>query len=192
MSIDGDSETRTASRRGSATFGDASGGEVPYDSVDLVYDDDVYNVASTGGEHAFGATAQNTTSVADSETAGTGQTSVSLINQADALLPAQTYVDDFSTPQFRVESITLNGSDPRPRLQILAREVGDTIRASGAAKAAPDRHHHPHPPQREKTLDVRGDLRCTWSLSRGFNASVTDGRLGVAGLSQVGHTTVAG
>ena len=85
LSIDGDSETRTTSRRGSATFGDASG-EVPYDSIDLVYDDELYNIASTGG-------------------------------------------DDFSTPQFRVESITLNGSDPRARQQILAREVGDTIRA---------------------------------------------------------------
>jgi hypothetical protein len=46
--------------------------------------------------------------------------------------------------------------------------------------------------RKEKSLDVHGDLRCTWSLARGFNASVSGWRVGVAGFSEVGQTTVAG
>jgi len=43
-----------------------------------------------------------------------------------------------------------------------------------------------------KSLDVHGDLRCEWSLARGFPATPQVWRIGVTGYSEVGVTTILG
>jgi hypothetical protein len=45
---------------------------------------------------------------------------------------------------------------------------------------------------KEKTLDVNADLRCTWTLARGFPATPVVWRLGQAGYSEIGQTTILG
>lgn len=45
---------------------------------------------------------------------------------------------------------------------------------------------------KQKSLDVHGDLRCSWNVSRGFPASPTVWRIGQAGYSELGQTTVLG
>jgi hypothetical protein len=174
-----------------ATFGDGAT-EVDYDQIDLAYDDDLSNVANVGGDFVVGASAQNSQSILDYGTRGVDQTSLPIVKQIDAQLLAQTYVDYFATPQFRVESISLNGADAQQRLQILTREVGDTIRVRRRGDGGTPIDIVTRILRKEKSLDVHGDLRCTWSLARGFNASVSGWRVGVAGFSEVGQTTVAG
>lgn len=174
-----------------ATFGDTPA-EIPYDEIDLAYDDDLFNTATVSGPGLAGATATNTQSLSDYGNRGIDQSSLPITSQADANLIAQTYVDRFSTPQFRVESISLNGANASARSQILTREIGDVIRVKRRGEGGVPIDVITRILGKSKSVDVHGDLRCTWSLARGFNASQAFWRVGVAGYSEVGQTTVAG
>ena len=123
---------------------------------------------------------------------GIDQTSLPLAFQSDAALLAQTYVDRFSTPAFRCESLTLNGKDQPARTQILTREIGDVIRVKRRGEGGVPIDIITRILGKSKSIDVHGNLVCTWSLARGFNASVSGWRVGVTGFSEVGQTTVAG
>lgn len=174
-----------------ATFGD-SAGEIPYDSINLAYDDDLSNTATVSGPGLAGATATNAQSLADYGNRGIDQSSLPIALQSDAQLLAQTYVDRFSTPAFRCESITLNASNQNARTQILTRELGDVIRVKRRGEGGVPIDIITRILGKSKSIDVNGDLRCEWSLARGFNASVSGWRVGVTGFSEVGQTTVAG
>lgn len=172
----------------SATFGDGPG-EVDYDQIDLAYDDDLYNTANVSGEGLDGATRTDTQSISDYGVRGVDQTSLPITSNVDARLLAQTYVDRFSQPMFRCESISLNGADPQQRLHILQREVGDTIRVRRRGEGGTPIDIITRILRKEKSLDVNGDLRCTWSLARGFNATLAQWHLNVTGFGELGQTT---
>lgn len=174
-----------------ATFGD-TGSEVRYQSIDLAYDDDLVNTATVSGPNLLGATASNTQSLADYGNRGVDQTSLPIKYQTDAALLAQAYVDRFSTPMFRCESITLNGQDAAGRLQILTREIGDVIRVRRREGGGTPIDVVTRILGKSKSVDVHGNIICTWSLARGFNATTTLWHLGVTGFSELGQTTVLG
>lgn len=171
-----------------ATFGD-SGSEIAYSQIDLAYDDDLFNIASVGAEGINGASAQNSQSILDYGTRGIDATSLPLVYQSDAQLLAQTYVDRFSTPQFRCESITLNGQDADARLQILTRELGDVIRVRRRGEGGVPIDIITRILRKEKSVDVHGNLLCTWSLARGFNATLAQWHLSTTGFGELGQTT---
>jgi len=174
-----------------ATFGDTPS-EVNYQAIDLAYDDDLFNTANVSGPGLAGATATNTQSLGDYGNRGIDQTSLPLAFQSDAALLAQTYVDRFSTPAFRCESLTLNGADQDSRTQILTREIGDVIRVKRRGEGGVPIDIITRILGKSKSIDVHGNLVCTWSLARGFNASTAQWHLGVTGFSELGQTTVLG
>lgn len=187
----GDPANRTLAdtQTSSATFGDAAG-EVPYDGLNgLVMNDEVFNSSTVSGDGLAGSTAQNTTSQSDM---GIRAQDVSGIyaNQTDTALVAQAIVDQFSTPAYRLDSIELNGgSGQQARTQILTREVGDTIRIRRRGEGGTPIDIITRILQKQKSIDVHGDLRCTWTLARGFNASIAQWRLAVTGFGELGQTT---
>lgn len=176
-----------------AVFGDAAG-EIPYDSLDLDYDDQLYNQATVTRD---GGLAQTRTDVASIAAYGGvrahDETGLIISRDTDAQLIAQTIIDEYAQPLKRVAVIGLNGSDQRARTQILSRQVGDAIRVRRRGEGGtPSVDVITRIIGRQKTLDVHGDLRCTWSLARGFDASQQAWRVGVTGYSEVGVTTVLG
>ena len=173
------------------TFGDAAG-EIPYDAIQLVYDDDLYNTSTVTRDGGLAQTAQDTTSIAAYGARGLDQTGLIVALDRDANLIAQTNIDRFSTPQFRFDNVTLNGSDPRARTQILTRDIGDTIRIRRRGDGGTPIDVETRIIGKQKTLDVHGDLRCTWTLARGFPAATQVWRIGVAGYTEIGQTTILG
>ena len=168
----------------SATFGDTAG-EVGYDAIQLVYNDELYNSSTVAGEGLDGATAQNSTSISDYGVRAQDSTGLIITSDADARLLSQAVVDGFSTPRFRCDSISLNGANAMTRTQILNREVGDTIRVRRRGDGGTPIDVITRILAKEKTLTVDGDLRCTWTLARGFNASLAVDHLSVVGYSEL-------
>jgi len=171
-----------------ATFGD-SGTEVRYSQLDLAYDDDLVNSVTVGGENIKGTTHTNTQSLSDYGNRGLDLSDLSLMLQSDAELLAQTYIDRFSTPAYRCESITLNGQDANQRLQILTRELGDVIRVRRRGEGGVPIDLVTRILRKEKSVDVHGNLLCTWSLARGFNATLAQWHINTTGFGELGQTT---
>jgi hypothetical protein len=175
-----------------AIFGDQPS-EVNYSSLDLVYDDALFNNVTVSGPGLAGVTKTNAQSLADYGNLGNKGTldlsDLPIIYQSDANLIAQTWIDRFSTPSFRIASLSLNGQDQDARTQILTREIGDVIRVKRRGEGGTVIDIITRILGKEKSLDPNGDLRCTWSLARGFNVSTLGWRLNVAGISELGQTT---
>jgi hypothetical protein len=182
-----------AAMTSSATFGD-SGAEIRYDALDLVYDDEIYNQATVTRDGGLAQTVTDSASVAAyGGVRGQDETGLILALDSDARLLAQTIVDKFAQPMKRLASISLNGSDQRARTQILTRHVGDAIRVRRRGDGGTTSVDViTRILGVEKSLDVNGDLRCTWSLARGFDASQQVWRIGVTGYSEIGQTTILG
>lgn len=174
-----------------ATFGDAAG-EIGYDAIQLVYNDEVYNSSTVSGEGLDGATRSNTSSQSDYGVRAQDATGLIITSNSDAALVAGAIVDQFSTPRFRVDSITLNGANPLSRTQILNREIGDTIRVRRRGDGGTPIDIVTRILGKEKALTVDGDLRCTWTLARGFNAATATWRLGVTSFDELNTATVLG
>jgi hypothetical protein len=176
-----------------AVLGDTPA-EVPYDGLSVIYDDALYNQATVTRDGGTAQTVQDTASIsAYGGVRGYDATGLPLALDSGARLIAQAIVDGYSQPQIRVESVDLNGSDPRARTQILSREIGDTIRIKRRGEggtANPDLITRIL--GQNKTLDVNGDLRCTWTLARGFPATPTVWRIGQSGYSELGVSTILG
>jgi hypothetical protein len=173
----------------SATFGDTPA-EVQYDDISLVYNDELFNSSNVSGEGLDGATRQNTTSISDYGTRSQDATGLIITSNADAALLAQTIVDRFSTPAFRVDSITLNGADQDSRTQIITRQIGDTIRVKRRGEGGTAIDIITRILAKRKTLDTNGDLRCQWTLARGFSAATSADHLGVTGYSELGQNFI--
>lgn len=172
-------------------LGDTAG-EVPYDDLALVYDDEVYNTSTVSRDGGDGQTASDTASITQYGARGQDESSLIVAFDADAQLIAQTIVDRFGRPMQRFENVTLNGSDARARTQILAREIGDTIRIKRRGEGGTAIDVVTPILAKQKTLDVHGDLRCTWTLARGFPGAAQVWRIGQAGYSELGVTTILG
>jgi concanavalin A-like lectin/glucanase superfamily protein len=168
----------------SATFGDTTS-EIQYDSINLVYNDELFNSATVSGDGLTGATAQNTSSISDYGLRAQDATGLIITNQADARLLSQAIVDRFATPAFRVDSITLNAADADARAQILAREVGDTIRIRRRGEGGTAIDIITRILQKQKHLATDAHLTCTWTLARGFSAVANVNHLGVSGYNQL-------
>ena len=78
-----------------AVLGDAAG-EIPYDALELVYDDDIYNSSTVSREGGDGQTRQDTTSIAQYGVRGHDSTGLPIAYDSDAQLIAQTIVDRFA------------------------------------------------------------------------------------------------
>ena len=168
-----------------AIFGDQPG-EIQYDSLNgLQMNDEVYNTSTVIGELVTGSTATNQTSVSDMGTRAQDATDLIITSNSDAALISQAIVDRFSTPSYRIDSISLNGSSQAGRTQILTREVGDTIRIKRRGEGGTPIDIITRILAKEKSLDVNGDLRCTWTVARGFNAALAVDHLGVVGYSEL-------
>jgi hypothetical protein len=175
-----------------AVFGDGPG-EIPYDDFAPVYDDQLYNRSTVTRMGGLAQTTQDAASIAAYGARTQDADGLIIAYDADARLISQTITDRYSQPQKRISSITLNGSDQRARTQILTRQVGDTIRVTRRGEGGTTSVDVvTRILSASKSYDVHGDLRCEWTLSRGFPATPGVWRIGQAGYSEIGVTTVRG
>jgi hypothetical protein len=175
-----------------ATFGD-SGGDIRYQDITFAYDDALYNTVTASRDN--GGTAQTRTDSASISAYGArGYSADGLIlsNDQDVALVAAGIQEHFSQPLFRITSITLNAATQAARTQLLNRDIGDTIRIRRRADTSQPIDVVTRILRKEKAIDVHGNLTCTWTLARGFPASPVVWRIGQAGYSEVGQTTVLG
>jgi hypothetical protein len=173
-----------------AVFGDTAG-EVPYTSLVLAYDDELYNDVTANRINGDAQTVDDTGSQSDYKTRSFSPlTDLLLEDDSDALEVAQAVLDRFSRPAYRVTSISLNGANAAARAHILARDIGDVIeiRRRGAGGTPIDVITTIL--GKQKSIDTNGNLTCTWNLARGFNAADGFWHLGVSGFSELGNTTV--
>jgi hypothetical protein len=175
-----------------AVFGD-SGSDIRYTDITFAYDDALYNTVTASRDN--GGTAQTRTDPTSISAYGArAYTADGLIlsNDQDVALVAAGIQEHFSQPMLRITSITLNGSDQRARTQLLNRDIGDTIRIRRRGDTTQPIDIITRILRKEKSIDTNGNLTCTWTLARGFPASPTVWRLGQAGYSEIGVTTVLG
>lgn len=167
-----------------ATFGDTTS-EIQYDGITLTYNDEIFNSSSVGGEGLQGTTVDDAASISDYGARAQDATDLQIIKESDAALLARAIVDRFATPAFRIDSITLNAADADARAQILAREVGDTIRIKRRGEGGTAIDIITRILQKEKHLSTDAHLTCTWTLARGFSAVSNVNHLGVSGYNQL-------
>jgi len=174
-----------------ALFGD-QGGEIRYTAVGLVYDDEMYNQVLSGRDGGDTFEADDTTSQGAYGVRSYDATGLILATDSDAQRVGQTIIDKFSTPAYRIETVTLNGASLGALTHIIQREVGDYIRIRRRGTGGTPIDIITQILGKQKTFDVNGNLTCTWNLARGFNAATSGWRLGVSGYSELGSTTVLG
>ena len=175
-----------------ATFGD-SGSDIRYQDITLAYDDAIYNTVTASRDN--GGTAQTRTDSTSTSAYGPRSYSADnliLNNDQDVALVAAGIQEHFSTPQFRVTSITLNGASQPARTQLLNRDIGDVIRVRRLAASGTPIDIVTRILGKQKSIDIHGNLVCTWTLARGFPASPVVWRIGQAGYSEIGVSTVLG
>jgi hypothetical protein len=165
--------------------------EVQYDDVGLVYDDQVFNQATASTETGLTQTASNATSQGQYGVRSQDPGALIVQYDRDALMIVQGIVDHFSTPMYRIESVTMNGAQTNRRTQILTREIGEYIRIKrrGAGGTA-----NPDIVTRiigkSKHLDVSKNLTCTWALARGFAAATQVWHLSQSSYSELNTATI--
>jgi hypothetical protein len=179
-----------------ATFGNQSG-EVPYEDVEIVYDNEIYNEVTISHQTDFDGEASHTMMDEDSQAQfrrRAFEENLSLVEHIDAEAVAGDILQIFAQPvENRIASLTLSGIDAAARTQIFEREIGDLIRIKHRPKTgAPiDRITHILGFQKRLAPET-GDLSCIWYLARGFDAAVQGWRAGIVGFSEAGTTTYAG
>lgn len=173
-----------------ATFGDGPG-EVPYTAIAPVYDDEIYNEVTASREAGDAALVyDDATSQGQYYVRGFDASSLPLNTDTDAGRVGQTILDQFSTPMFRIESISLNGASRGALTHILNREIGDTIRVRRLSSSGVPIDVITTILGKAKSIDPNGNLTCTWNLGRGFSAANQTWRLGVNGYDELGQTAV--
>lgn len=175
-----------------ATVGDGAG-EVPYEDVSLVYDDLIYNEVTISRDGGEAQTVSDAASQSAYRIRRYSETGLILSRDEDAATIAATILDEFKQPQLRASSITLSGADSGALTQIRTREPGDLIRVKRRPKGGTaidrvariksksvtiPRGHYANPPS------------CTFQLTRGFNAALSEWHLGISGFSELGSTAV--
>jgi hypothetical protein len=169
-----------------ATFGDGSG-EIPYENVELVYDNETFNEVTTNREGGTSFTAE----VAGvPRRANSDFTDVLLANDNETESLAGAVLDFYKTPALRPATLTVNGV--QASTQIGARKIGHLVRVKrrGQVGGAIDRVTHII--GYRKSLGPEKHLTCTWNLARGFDATLANNwRAGIAAFSEAGQTTRA-
>jgi hypothetical protein len=170
-----------------AIFGD-SAGEVPYTDITLTYDDEIYNSVTISGDTGLAQTATDAASQSAYRTRALSDTGLALALDSDALAVAGTIRDGWANPMFRCDAITLNGANAMSRTQILTRTIGDLIRVRRRGAGGTPIDVITRILGKSKSFDPNGNLTCTWSLARGFNAADGFWHLGVTGFSELNTT----
>lgn len=175
------------------TFG-AGAGEIGYQDIQIVYDDEMFNEVTVGHQSGLGEETQHTVtdegSIDEFYRRAHAETGLPLTEHPDAIAVAASILNKFSRPQQRVASLTLNGANTMARTQILERTIGDLIRVKGLSPSGTPVDVVTTILGRSKTLTAAGHLTCTWSTARGFNAAEGLWQLGIVGFSELGETAV--
>jgi hypothetical protein len=175
-----------------AIFGNGAG-EVRYEDLELVYNDELYNEVTVSRDGGEGQTATDTSSQASYKRRTLDETGLILSEDEDANTIANALLDSYAAPEWRIPSLTLSGVDSSARTQILTRQIGELIRVKHRPKDGTAIDRMTHILGYSKRLDAgSGNLSCTWNLARGFNAGQQVWRLGVSGFSELGTTAVLG
>jgi hypothetical protein len=175
-----------------ATIGDSTG-EVPYESLQLAYDDKIYNEVTVSREGGTAQIASDATSQGRYRIRRYQETGLLLSRDEDATAIAEAILDEFREPQLLIESVDLNGTDASALTQIKTLDVGFLVEVKRRPKngTAIDRVCR----IKSKSVTIprkHGPLTCTFTLTRGFNATVSQWRLGIIGFTELGSTTVLG
>ena len=183
--------------KGASPYNEAQGtfgpSDIPYQDVEIVYDDEMFNEVTVGHEATAGEETQHTATDEDSidefYRRAHSETGLILTEHEDAEAVAAAILEAFHEPKTRVASLTVNGAHTPARTQILERSIGDLIRVKGVT-GTPDVLTTIL--GRSKTLTAAGHLTCTWSLARGIDATADAWYLGMDSYSELGQTTTLG
>ena len=174
------------------TFGNAGGGEVPYEDIELTYDNETFNevtASRVGGELV---TATDTTSENQRGRRNNSDwTDVLLADQPQVEGLASDVLDLYKDPAFRPVTITLSGADTTARAAIFTLDIGHLVRVKHRPKGGTAIDRVANIIGRECSLDTEtGHLSCALTLGRGFNAALSQWRLGITGFSELNSTAV--
>jgi hypothetical protein len=181
-------ETTAAYNTVQATFGD-NPGEVGYEGIELVYDNETFNevnASKQGGElvTVSDATAQGRRS----RRARSEETDLLLSDDEDVEAVAGEALELYKEPAFRAKTITVNGAGGRV-VQLFDREIGHMIRVKRSSGTATI-NRICHIIGKRKSLGPDKHLVCTYSLSRGYDGADTDWLLGISGRTELTSTAV--
>jgi hypothetical protein len=174
-----------------ATLGDTSG-EHRYESVQLVWDNEVFNDTTVSHETGEAANVVDQDSIdARGRRANTDWTDVPLMHHNEVESLAYELDAYYKTPALRPATVTLNSADKGRTSMLLQREVGHLVRVKRRGEGGTPIDRICHIVGVRNQLNRDRLLTCTWNLSRGFNAADGFWHAGVAGFSEAGVTTVA-
>lgn len=175
-----------------ATFGDA-GNEIRYSNIDLVYDNEVFNQLTGSRDGGEAMTVSDAQSISDRKTKSRDdEVGMPLVADDDVSTVLNTLLDGWKAPTLRPASLTVVGADAGRTSAVLRRSIGDRVRVRrrGLGGTAIDRQAVIL--GYRKTISKDRVLTATFNLSRGFNAGLSDWRLGVPGFAELGTTTRLG
>lgn len=175
------------------TFGDLHGTEVNYSDVDLVYDNEIYNVVTGSYDGGELVTVTDAQSVTDRKTKTRDQeTGMPLTSTKDVTTVVSTILSEWAKPTLRPDTVTVIGGDARRLTHVLRRGIGDTVRVKRRGEGGVPIDRQCVILGYRKSWSRDRVASATFQLSRGFNASVTRWRLGTTGFDELGTGTVLG
>lgn len=176
-----------------ATFGQPEYGELGVDSLSPVYDHETFNVAQVSTEGGHLQEYEDTTASAKrGRRVLDDYVGVMLTDDVEAESLAHALVAKYKDPARTVEEITVSGFDDARLAKLLSLKVGHLIRVNWSGETGARNGQTANIIRRAKSLDARERiLRCTYRLSRGFDATDTAWRAGIVGYSEAGVSTVA-
>lgn len=169
-----------------ATFTDTGGSDTEYVAITPKFDNEYYTQVTIAREGGQGQSSDTGAVTAR----GYNQTGLILNTDSDADLVRAGVYDSFNTTRIRFSEISLDGVTTNGRLQILTREIGDTIRVKIRNDTGEPIDVITRILGKHKTWTPDGNLACTWNLSRGIDASDAHWHLGIVGYSELGNTTI--
>lgn len=180
------------------TFG-TSGSEVPYEDIDMSYDDTIFNEVVGNAEGGPTQRELDATSQAQyKRRVNSGPSDLPLFGvvEADenAVKVVHAHLIRNKDPQRTVRSITLQDGELASRTQIHTRNIGDAVRVKHRPKGGTPIDQIAHIIGfRRSGARVTGVVTCTYHLSRGFNAATPTvyWRAGRSGFSNAGNSTRA-
>jgi hypothetical protein len=171
-----------------ATFGD-SGGEIGYTDIGLVYDNEVFNEVTASRELGSLVTVSDSASQTDKRRrVNTDYSDLLLSDDDDVNAIASDVLELFKEPALRPASLSVAG--PEAVRQILDLDIGHMVRVKRRGTGGTPIDRICHILGKRKTLTADKHLTCTYSLSRGYNASLSEWLLGISGRTELNSTAV--
>lgn len=174
----------------SATWGE-TGGETHYQDIAVIYDNEVYNEVKGSTDGGETLTVSNTASKSDRRPrVRDEELGLPLANDVDVNTIISTILDEWDSPIMRPNPLAFTATDTTRIDHALRREIGEWVRVKKLGDGGTPIDRQCVILGYRKAIGKDRVLRCSYDLSRGFDASVITWRLGMTGYDELGTNTV--